>query len=740
MERSRGRVMFWKGIMARIFVLSWLVSILILGIFVIAIIPEQKRDLQEALSSKARGISSSLQGVTAGAALSEDYSSVVDQCLQVLGGDAAIDYLVVTKKDGLSVIVERTGWRTEQLSGFWQPAEHRTYAGIQMVPLFGHRVFHFATPFDYSAIQWGWIHVGLSLASYDVSVRRVYHRTGLIAVFCLALSLIVSVVYARWQVRPILSLQAVVGQVANGDLAARAAIHSGDEIESLARSFNTMADSLLQRNRILESVRFAAQQFLATPDLQAAIVEVLDKVGHAAQASRACVIQTTSDPGGDTDSLLRCDWAVSGTGAGMNGADPQDHVWAGGLPDEWTRQLSRGKVICVQHPDPGNAGPAPACPPAQSSILIPIHAGSGWFGFLRFDDCERERDWSEAERDSFRAVAGMCGASITRYRAQRALMEAKETLETRVTERTRELQDQVHAKELALAELAKAQQRMIEMSRLSGMAEIATGVLHNVGNVLNSVNVSTTIAIGKIREFRVDNLLTAIGMLQQHDDDMAAFLRHDPRGQRLIPYLAKLGKSLQEEREVALTELGRLEDHVGHIKTIVATQQNYAKVSGLIEGVCLAELVEDAFHIVQPSFERHGVRLERDFEDLPQFAADKHKILQILLNLLRNAKEAVKQSENEPRFIRVSIRRHGDDRVRIEVKDSGIGLAQENLTRIFAHGFTTKSDGHGFGLHSGALAAQQMSGSLWAESDGPGRGAVFILELPLDRGQERNAA
>ncbi|SPE39083.1 Sensor protein ZraS (fragment) [Candidatus Sulfopaludibacter sp. SbA3] len=147
----------------------------------------------------------------------------------------------------------------------------------------------------------------------------------------------------------------------------------------------------------------------------------------------------------------------------------------------------------------------------------------------------------------------------------------------------------------------------------------------------------------------------------------------------------------------------------------------------------------DAYRIVQPSFERHEVHFVRDFEEMPAVLVDKHKVLQILLNLFRNAKEAIKESNNRPRTIRVRIRRHGSGFVRIEVKDSGIGLARENLTRIFAHGFTTKRDGHGFGLHSGALDVKQMGGALSAESDGPGLGATFILELPIMQAQERNA-
>jgi signal transduction histidine kinase len=306
-----------------------------------------------------------------------------------------------------------------------------------------------------------------------------------------------------------------------------------------------------------------------------------------------------------------------------------------------------------------------------------------------------------------------------------------------LAERTQQLQDQVYEKERAHAALAEAQQHLIQLSRQSGMAEVATGVLHNVGNVLNSVNVSTTIVADKMRELGVDKLVSAVDMLQLHQEDLTEFVSRDPKGQRLMPYLGKLAKHLQVEREISLRELELLRDHVGHIKEIVATQQNYAKVSGLTEDVLLSDLVVDGFRIIQPSFERHEIRFERDFEETPAIAVDKHKVLQILLNLFRNAKQAIKESDNQPRVVRVGIRRHGSGHVRVAVKDSGIGLPRENLTRIFAHGFTTKRDGHGFGLHSGALDAKQMGGALWAESDGPGLGATFILELPMAQAQER---
>ena len=238
-------------------------------------LPQQKKDLLEALKSKAQGVSSSLQDVTAGAAMSEDYSTVVDHCVQVLKGDDAIEYLVITRTDGFSVIVERNGWRTETLDEFWRPSARGVIGEITYVPLVGKRVFRYARPFDYSAIHWGWVNVGLSTAAYDQSVARVHERAAILAVLAAALSLLVSFGQARRLVRPIVTLQGVVGQVASGDLSARAELRSGDEVEDLARSFNTMADTILGRNRILESVRFAGQQLLIADDWTAIVDEVL---------------------------------------------------------------------------------------------------------------------------------------------------------------------------------------------------------------------------------------------------------------------------------------------------------------------------------------------------------------------------------------------------------------------------------------------------------------------------------
>jgi two-component system, NtrC family, sensor kinase len=305
-------------------------------------------------------------------------------------------------------------------------------------------------------------------------------------------------------------------------------------------------------------------------------------------------------------------------------------------------------------------------------------------------------------------------------RAQQALEKQVEALRREIAERRR-----------AEHQLADAHSQLVETSRQAGMAEVATGVLHNVGNVLNSVNVSATLVSDRVRQSKAENLAKAAAMLREHSDHLEEFFAKDPRAKLLLDYLPNLGEHLNEERAEMLNELQLLTKNLDHIKDIVAMQQSYAKVSGMVEPVSIASLADDALQIHDAALERHNVHVTRDYADVPRVAADKHKILQILVNLIGNAKYAMdEQSPPEKRLV-ISIRTVGSGSVRVQVKDNGIGIAPENLVKIFSHGFTTKKEGHGFGLHSCALAARDMGGSLLAESAGRGQGATFTLDLPI---------
>ena len=287
---------------------------------------------------------------------------------------------------------------------------------------------------------------------------------------------------------------------------------------------------------------------------------------------------------------------------------------------------------------------------------------------------------------------------------------------------------------LAAEQLDKLNRQLIDTSRNAGMADVATGVLHNVGNVLNSVSVSATVVGDRLRRSKVTNLRRATAMMREKNGHLAEFLTNDPKGKLLPDYFSTVAEQLAAEQTELITEMDSVGQHIEHIKEIVAMQQNYAKVSGVYENLAPQELVEDALRMNVAAFERHRIALVLEFaENLPKVCVDRHKFLQIFINLLRNAKHAMEDDcEHERRMvIRVGLASPG--RVKLVVSDNGIGIPAENLHKVFNHGFTTKKDGHGFGLHSGANAAKEMGGSLTAHSDGPGKGAAFTLELPTSQ-------
>jgi C4-dicarboxylate-specific signal transduction histidine kinase len=271
---------------------------------------------------------------------------------------------------------------------------------------------------------------------------------------------------------------------------------------------------------------------------------------------------------------------------------------------------------------------------------------------------------------------------------------------------------------------------LLETSRQAGMAEVATGVLHNVGNVLNSVNVSSTLLVDRLQRSKIGNVGRVAALMQENAAHLGEFMVQDPKGQKIPAFLTDLAKHLAAEQVVALEELAGLHKNIEHIKEIVAMQQSYAKVSGVVDFQSVPALIDDALRMNDAALVRHQVTVNRRFDPVPDILLDKHKVLQILVNLISNAKYALSSSTAEERQLTLEVHLNGDNLLRILVTDNGMGIASENLTRIFSHGFTTRHDGHGFGLHSGALAAREMGGALLAQSDGPGKGATFTFELP----------
>lgn len=282
----------------------------------------------------------------------------------------------------------------------------------------------------------------------------------------------------------------------------------------------------------------------------------------------------------------------------------------------------------------------------------------------------------------------------------------------------------------AAEELARKNKQLIDASRVAGMAEVATSVLHNVGNVLNSVNVSANMLRQRVDVSAIGTLEKATSVIEEHESDLSHFFAHDPRGRHFPRLMNQLLLSFKNERDQQLHELGYLTDNIDHIKEIISMQQSAARQSGMTEPLDPVELFEDAIRINDPELKSHGVQVVRNFTDLPQIESSKHEVLQILVNLIRNARQAVGMSVSSESTIKVSVF-EDTSCVHFQVQDSGVGIVPENLNRIFRHGFTTKATGHGFGLHSCANTAQELGGSLTVKSDGTGHGATFELILPF---------
>ena len=294
------------------------------------------------------------------------------------------------------------------------------------------------------------------------------------------------------------------------------------------------------------------------------------------------------------------------------------------------------------------------------------------------------------------------------------------------------LANDVTERNRAQRQLDEMHKKLVEASRAAGMAEVATGVLHNVGNVLNSVNVSANLLAESVRKSKAASVRKVADLLDANKADLSTFFSAGGKGQMMPGYLATLAQQIETEQAGRLSEIDQLTKNIAHIKDIVAAQQDYAKVSGLMEDVSPRTLIDETLRMAEADLKRCSATMDVDCPaTLPHVSTDRHKVLQILMNLITNAQQAMEQTPVPERRLSITAACVDYGHAAITIRDTGCGIAEENLTRIFNHGFTTKPTGHGFGLHSAANAATEVGGSLTGESDGLGKGATFTLTLPL---------
>jgi len=274
------------------------------------------------------------------------------------------------------------------------------------------------------------------------------------------------------------------------------------------------------------------------------------------------------------------------------------------------------------------------------------------------------------------------------------------------------------------------QRQLRASSHRAGMAEIATGVLHNVGNVLNSLGIANTTARRELQALRLDQLQQASSMIHSNRATLATYFSEDARGRHFPALLSALSAQLAVNAQSVATELHTIDQLLDHLRSIVSAQQSLAPLGGLREPIRLHELVESALIVQAPDLS--GIEVNRAFDDLPPVATERHKLLQIVVNLINNARDAVQGGGTQPGRIIVRLHRDGDFAV-LSVEDTGIGMSADVISRLWQFGYTTKADGHGFGLHNSANAAREIGATIEAHSEGLNKGSRFILRLPIDQ-------
>nr|HOP41699.1 HAMP domain-containing protein [Geobacteraceae bacterium] len=242
-----------RKIVIRVALISSALILISLGLFIIATIPYQRTAILDAMESEAKSTVTSIDQVTASAIITEDFGTVVEHCLRVVFESPSIAYVVVTRNDGFSLVITKKGWRQKTLEGVWTPSTRIAANRFFSSDIFDEEVYLYTHPFQYSGINWGWIHIGLSLKKFNTEITNMYRRTSLLGLLCLSVGILVAFLFARRLTQPISSLARTTELVAQGDLTARADIHTGDELENLGHSFNAMTEALRKSQKEIVS-------------------------------------------------------------------------------------------------------------------------------------------------------------------------------------------------------------------------------------------------------------------------------------------------------------------------------------------------------------------------------------------------------------------------------------------------------------------------------------------------------
>ena len=668
------------GIVPRTALLSWLVSLMTLSVFVTFIIPMQTQTFLENLNSKALGIAVSLQDVTAGAVINEDYSSVVDHCTAMLRGDKGLDFIVITKSDGFSIVMEQAGWRIEPaLSREWRPAKVEHKSGIQPIALFAKTSFLYSQPLNYSAIYWGWIHVGLSIESYNQSVQALYLRTAILTLICILVSLAASLVYAKRIVKPIIFLQRVVQQVSEGDLSARAQVQRGDELGLLASAVNSMAAALQHRDRILQSVGFTAEKFLDASSWKSVMEPVLAKIGHATQSACSCVLENLECGEASPAAELRFLWSAAADPVSCPPVAPMRLSWGESGYDTWAKRLGDGELV-VQDNRSDLRADRNLCAflslKGSKLILAPIMVHERWWGTMGLLRDGVDGQWTAAERDSIAACADMLGSAIEKQQTYEEMLLSKERAEQASRAKSEFLANMSHELRTPLNHIIGFTDLVLSRSfgeLTAEQEEFLKDVLGSSRHLLSLIN--DVLDLSKVEAGKMQLDLSA------------------------VPIRELLENSLVMVKEKSLKQAIRLSVEVDGLPELLQIDERKLKQ-------VLYNLLSNAVKFTPAGGQvRLGAKV-MEASELPHLPA-------------------AGDGNGHANWLS------------LWVADTGIGMQDKDLKRIFnpfeqVEGSTSrKYQGTGLGLSLTRKMVELHAGAIWAESAGPGKGSTFRLAIPL---------
>lgn len=308
------------------------------------------------------------------------------------------------------------------------------------------------------------------------------------------------------------------------------------------------------------------------------------------------------------------------------------------------------------------------------------------------------------------------------------LKEENEALKEELTRKINEI-------EKIAERLRKAEEELEDKSKKAGMAEIAAGVLHNVANVLSSVNSSNTFIQDTAKYSKIDGLVKANKLLREHIDHIDQFIFEDPRGKKLLNYYLKLEEPLKKEREDIVSQSERLDEKISIISDVITAQQSHAVSNQITSETDLSEIVESTLSLQEDLVDDYKLDITTELKAGTPVIAQRSKLIHVLVNFIKNAGESMEENGDDDK--KLMIKTWEDSyKVYLSVMDNGKGIKVENIDKIFSHTYTTKNKGHGFGLHSSANYMKEMGGKIEVDSKGNGMGTTFTLVFPIIREHE----